>query len=63
MQVWVGRSHDESRKVHTEGGGFKPGEFVCMLTVYFPYLKIFSIKKKNENDWGNGGFIDVNLNS
>ena len=63
MQVWVGRSHDESIQVHTEGGGFKPGEFVYMLTVYFPYLKIFSIKKKNENDWSNGGFIDVNLNS
>ena len=31
-------------------GGFKPGEYVCISTVYFPFLKIFLIKKKNEYD-------------
>ena len=31
--------------------GFKPGEYVRIVsTVYFPLLKIFSIKKKNEYD-------------
>ena len=40
-------------------GGFKLGEYVRILTVYFPFLKIFSIKNKNKNDKGNGGLIDV----
>ena len=40
-------------------GVFKPGEYVHILTVYFPFLKIFSIKKKNENDGGNGDFIHI----
>ena len=31
-------------------GGVKPGEYVRIVTVYFPFLKIFSIKKKNEYD-------------
>ena len=50
MQVGGGESHDESVRVRTAGkGGFKPGEYVRISTVYFQYLKIFSIKKKNEN--------------
>ena len=40
-------------------GGFKLGGYVRILTVYFPFLKIFSIKNKNKNDKGNGGLIDV----
>ena len=32
------------------GRRVKPGEYVSILTVYFLFLKIFSIKKKNEND-------------
>ena len=31
-------------------GWFKLGEYVRILTAYFPFLKIFSIKEKNEND-------------
>ena len=58
-QVAGGGSHDESVSVLTGGGGFGPSEYVRISTVYFPFLQIFSIKKKNENDWGNGGFIDI----
>ena len=32
---------------------------IRISTVYFPFLKMFLIKKKNENDWGDGGFADV----
>ena len=38
------------------GGGVKLGKYVRISTAYFPFLKI---KKKNENDSGNGDFIDV----
>ena len=38
-------------------GGFKPGENVRNSTVYFPFLKIFSITKKEY--YSNGGFINV----
>ena len=55
-QVGGGRSHDKSVRVRTGGGELKPSECVRLSTVYFPFLKISSIKKKNENDWGNGGF-------
>ena len=58
-QVGGGGSHEESVGVRTGGGGFTSGEYVRISTVYFPFLNIFSIKKKNENDWGKGGFIDV----
>ena len=51
--------HDKCLRVRRGGGVFKPGEYILVSTVYFPFLKIFSIKKKNENDQGNGGFIDV----
>ena len=30
--------------------GVKPGEYVRISAVYFLFLKIFSIKKKNEYD-------------
>ena len=53
MQVRGGGSHDESVWVCTGGGEFKLCKYVSILTVYFPFLKVFSIKKKNENDWGN----------
>ena len=43
-------NHDESVLVRTGGGEFKPGENVRILTVCFPFLKIFSIKNKNEQD-------------
>ena len=33
-----------------QGEGVQPGECVRTSTVYFPFLKIFSIKKKNEYD-------------
>ena len=53
-QVAGGGSHDESVSVRTGGGGggggFGPSEYVRISTVYFPFLQIFSIKKKNEND-------------
>ena len=39
-------SRDESGQVRTGGGGFKPGEYVRISTGYFPFLNIFSIKKK-----------------
>ena len=42
-----------------EERGFKPDECVWISTIYFPFLKIFLMKKKNENVWGNAGFIDV----
>ena len=29
-------------------GGIKPSEYVRISTIYFPFLKIFSIRKKNE---------------
>ena len=35
--------------------GLKPDGYVRIPTVYFLFLKIFSIKKKNE--YGNGGLI------
>lgn len=38
------------------GGGVKLGKYRRISTAYFPFLKI---KKKNENDSGNGDFIDV----
>ena len=56
-KVGGGECHDESIQVHTVGGGFKPGEYIRILTVCFPFLKIFSIKNKNHG--GSGGFIDV----
>ena len=40
-------------------GGFKPAEYVRISTVNFLFSNTFSIKKKNENDQGNGGFIEV----
>ena len=43
----------------TGGGKLKPGEYVCISNAHFPFFKMFLIKNKNENDWGNGGFIDV----
>ena len=30
------------------GEGFKGGEYVCISTVDFPFLKIFSIRKKEK---------------
>ena len=30
--------------------GLKPGDYVRISTVYYPFLKIFLIKKKNEYD-------------
>ena len=45
--------------MHTGAEEFKPGAYVHISTVYFPFLKIFLIKKKYENDQGNGGFSDV----
>ena len=58
----AGRGRGESWRKRTgayRGRGFKPGEYVHIMTVYFPFLKIISIRKKNENDWGNAGFTDV----
>ena len=46
------------REMGGGGGGGETRE-VRISTVYFPFLKTFLIKKKNENDSGNGGFIDV----
>ena len=34
------------------GRGFKSGEYVRISTPYYPFLKILSIEKKNENDKG-----------
>ena len=59
MQVGGGGTHGKSIRIRIMGGRFKAGEYVVILTVYFPFLKIFSIKKKNENCWGNAGFIEV----
>ena len=42
--------------VHGEG---QPWWVCAHLDCIFQFLKIFSIKKKNGKDWGNGGFIDV----
>ena len=42
-----------------EGREFKPGKCIRISAIYFPFLKAFSRKRKNENDQGNGGFIDV----
>ena len=58
-QAGGGGDHDEGVLVRKGGRGFKPGEHVCILTIYFPFLKIFLIKKKNENNQDNGGFSDV----
>ena len=55
-QGWGGESHDKSVRVRARGGKFKPCQYVHISTVYFPFLKIFSIKKKIANY---GGFIDV----
>ena len=52
-------SHDESVRVLTVGGGFKPSEYLRTWTTYFTFLRIFLIKEKNENEQGNGGFTDV----
>ena len=40
-------------------GVLKSGKYVLVLTVYFPFLKIFLIKKKNEDGGGNGDFIHI----
>ena len=37
--------HDENVWVRAGGGGLKTGKYVSILTVYFPFLKIFSKKK------------------
>ena len=53
MQVGRVGNHDESIKVRAGGrGGFKTIKYVSILTVYFPFLKIFLKKKerKREND-------------
>ena len=47
----------ESARVRAGGGGLN--EYVRISTVYFPFLEIFSVRKKNENDGGNRCFIDV----
>ena len=38
--------HDENVWVRAGGGGLKTGKYVSILIVYFPFLKIFSKKKK-----------------
>ena len=43
-------------------GGFKPGEYVLISSVSFPFLKIFSVKKKKIIEV-NGGLIDVTSES
>ena len=50
MQVGRVGSHDESIRVRAGGGGFKTIKYVSILTVYFPFLKIFSKKKKKERE-------------
>ena len=40
--------------------GLKRGEYVRISTVYFTFLKIFSIKKRKMK--GNEGFIDITSN-
>ena len=62
MHTQVGRMgcHDENVWVRAGGGGLKTGKYVSILIVYFPFLKIFSKKKKKtENDWGNKDFVDI----
>ena len=46
-QVGGGESHDKRVRVCTgEEEWVKPGEYICILAVYFPFLKIFLIKKE-----------------
>ena len=55
----VGKGEGEScgkRAGAQRGRGFKSSEYVRILTVYFPFVKIFSIKKKNGHVKGNEGF-------
>ena len=58
-QLGEARSRDERLWECTGEGGFKPAEYVRISTVNFPFSNTFSIKKKNENDQGNTGFIEV----